>query len=137
MTETIADFHENLGPNWEEGHAISERFMEKFKADHFEPLLETFTDKFRDKLWTDITAFLMSDTESNLGSEIQRRVDTCVQAILAGNQSVIEFYGLHKYDGQAARAAVALAIPEPLQVMRVAELEAEVKHLRDCLNRRY
>ena len=125
--------HPTLGPAYFEARAIVEKQMAKFEAEQFEPLVEKFTNAFREKLWDDVKDYLLGDTEMNLQSHIYHMVDSCVHAIMGGERWAIERYALQKYDAQKAREAIAKLIPAELQDARIADLEAEVKRLRESL----
>lgn len=120
-----------LGPNYFAARMIAERFTQHFSDEMFRPLIDQFVDKFREKLWDDVSAWLLTDTESNLQSEIWRRVDSSVAAILSGNEQMIEHYALQKYDRDEVRGAIAKAIPKELQDLRVQDLEEENKRLKE------
>jgi hypothetical protein len=119
-----------LGPAYFEARVIVERQMAKFEAEHFEPLLKKFTDAFREKLWDDVRDHMLGDTEMNLQSHIYHMVDSCMHAILAGEQWAIERYALQKYDARKAREAIAKHIPAELQNARIADMEEEIARLR-------
>ena len=124
-----------LGPAYFAARRMAERFMQAFEVEHFEPLVKRFTKDFSDTLWTDISDHLLSDTESNLQSEIWRTVDQCVEGILSGEQWIMNKYALgSKYDCEKIRAAVAQYIPQELQNARIADLESEIKSLKERLS---
>lgn len=130
-----------LGPAYFAAREAARRFMEAFEAGHFEPLIKKFADDFRDKLWSDIDTFLISDTESNLQSEMWRFADNNVKHLLAGEKWAIDKFLLgNRYDCEKIRATVARLVPKELQDARIADLEAEVMRLRtdnEFLRRRY
>lgn len=125
----------NLSPPYFAGREIAERFMAKFEDEHFKPLAEKFANQFRDQLWGDISAWLLADTESNVGGAIWRMVDQIVQEILSGASPwIAKQYALgERYDCEKVRAALAKTIPKELQDARIADLEAEVAKLEENL----
>lgn len=131
--EAKAEPYNNLGPNYFAAQTIAERFLKNFAVEHFEPLVKQFTEKFRDELWTDISSWLLADTESNLASEIRSRVDRSVDALLSGNPNYINQYVLGQYNDEEIRKAVAQHIPKELQDQRVLDLEKQVASLTECL----
>jgi hypothetical protein len=131
MTEAAK--YPTLGPAYFEARPIVEKHMEKFEAEHFQPLIGEFVKKFQDKLWDSVRDHLLSDTEMNIHGEAYRMVDDCVAALLSGERWAIERYVLGKYSQEKIRAAVAQHIPQELQGARVADLEKEVERLRKDL----
>lgn len=131
--ENEGGLYTNLGPNYFASQLIAERFVKNFAIEHFEPLVKQFTDKFRDELWTDITSWLLADTESNLAIEIRNRVDRSVDALLGGNPNYIRQYVLGQYNDEEIRKAIAQHIPEELQDQRVLDLEKQVSSLTESL----
>ncbi len=127
--------YQNLGPTYFAAQAIANRYMAQFEAEHFKPLADTFAEQFRDKLWGDLYAWLLADTESNLQSAMWRMVDDCVKAILSGEGWAMKRYALgEKYECDKVRETVAKHIPAELQDKRVADLEKENKRLQEELN---
>ncbi len=126
--------HPVLGPHYAAGRKIADAFMEKFEADHFKPLVDKFTDDFRDKLWSDVETFLLSDVNSNLHGSMDRMVEGTVKAILTGEKWALDFYPLaQRHDGEKVREAVLTHCRDQITDMRVAELEAEVEKLKKDL----
>ena len=127
--------HPVLGPHYFAARAAAEEFMAKFEAEHFKPLAERFAEEFRDKLWGDIESWMLTDVESNLQGTIWRQIDDSVKALLSGERWALERYALgERYDHEKIRAAVAKQVPEELQNKRIADLEHEVKQLREQLD---
>jgi hypothetical protein len=131
--EEKAKPYSNLGPNYFAAQTIAERFLKNFAVEHFEPLVKHFTEKFRDELWTDITSWLLADTESNLALEIRNRVDRSVNALLEGNPNYIKQYVMGQYNDEEIRKAIARHIPKELQDLRVLDLEKQVASLTESL----
>ncbi|WP_395443538.1 hypothetical protein [Caulobacter sp. UC70_42] len=135
--------HPVLGPHYEVGRRAADAFMEQFQAEHFKPLVDKFTDDFRDKLWSDVETFLLSDVTSNLHGSMDRMVEGTVRAILTGEAWALNFYPLAKsHDGQKVREAVFVHCRDQITDMRVTELETEVEKLKKDLewerqNRRF
>lgn len=129
-----SECYNNLSPDYFASQAIARRYMAHFEAEHFKPLVDKLADEFRDKLWGDIDGWLLGDTESNLGGEIERRVSNTVRALLGGEQWALKAYALGShYDCGKIRSAVAAYIPKELQDARLADLEAENKKLKEEL----
>lgn len=125
--------YNTLGPAYFEARAIVERHMEKFEPEHFQPLIDTFTTQFRDALWDSVRDHLLSDTELNLQGSLYRMVDDCVAALLSGEEWALKRYALGRYRQEEIRKAIAKHIPTELQDARMADLEAEVKRLKENL----
>lgn len=124
--------HPILGPNYFAGREIANRFMSQFEDEHFKPLVDKFTDLFREQLWESLSDYLISDTTSNIHSAIWRRADGTVKALLSGQPWALQQYVFNDQhgDGQKIRAAIAKQIPEEIQNTRITELEAENEKLR-------
>lgn len=123
--------HPTLGPAYFAARKTAERFMADFAAEHFKPLVEEFTKEFRDRLWTNIDDWLLSDTENNLQSHMWRHADNMVKYVLAGDDWAMKKFALgERYDCERIRKAVAKHIPKELQDARIADLEAEVEKLK-------
>lgn len=139
MTETalfddealkLAEQHPTLGVSYAEARKIAERFMASWEAEHLKPLIDKAAENFRDQLWSDIVAWLLADTESNLQGEIRRTVDNIVKGILSGETWAVNKYALgERYDCEAIRKTLAGLISQELQDKRVADLEEENKRL--------
>ena len=126
--------HPALGPEYEGARNAAEAFMAKFEAEHFKPLVDQFADAFRDKLWSDLSDWLIGDTESNLQSEMRRMIEGTVNALLSGEQWALNRYVMSGYhDGEKIRKAVALHIEEEVAKARITDLEKEVTRLREQL----
>lgn len=130
----FAEGHPSLGADYKRASAIAERFMENFKDEHFKALADDFAEKFRDKLWSDISGWLVSDTECNLQTEIRQTVDGTVNAILTGKPWALNRYPLSQYhNGEDIRKAIFAQHQEAMENLRIAELEKEVERLTQQL----
>ena len=126
-----AQEYQNLGPAYFAAQAIVGRFMASFQDEQFKPLIDKFAEAFNERLWSDLQSSLLSDTESNLASEIWRMVDQCVTGILSGERWIVEKYALgSRYDCDKVREAVAKFVPTELQDKRLADLEEDLQRLR-------
>lgn len=124
--------YETLGPAYFAAREIAEKFMAGFEAEHFEPLAKRFSKELYEQINESIQAWLLADTENNLHGSMWRMVDDCVKALLSGERWAIEKYALGpRYEAEKIRAAVAAHIPQELQDARIADLEAEVKKLKE------
>lgn len=123
-----------LGPQYFAARRIAENFMEKFQEKHFKPLINDFSAKFCDKLWTDITRSFLEDTESNLHSEIRHILDGTIHALLTGKEWMLNRFPLAAYyDGADIRRAIFDQCRDQITDKRVTDLETEVAQLRDQL----
>jgi len=124
--------HPVLGPHYEAGRRIADAFMEKFREEHFKPMIDKFTDEFRDRLWSDLETYLLSDITSNLHGSMDRIVEGSVEAILTGDKWALNFYPLsQRHDGQKVREAVLNHCRDQITDMRVEELQAQVARLTE------
>jgi hypothetical protein len=123
-----------LGPHYEAGRKVADAFMEKFQAEHFKPLIDKFTDEFRDRLWSDLETFLLSDVTTNLHGSMDRMVEGTVKAILTGEAWALNFYALAKnHDAAKVREAVMAHCRDQITDLRVASLEVEIERLKKDL----
>lgn len=133
--------HPILGPAYFDARKVADRCMGHFKAEHFKPLVDDVTSKITEAVWTAVQDSMLLDVEMNLQGEMYRMVDNCVSALLGGSRWALEKYALgSRYDCDQIRAAVAKHISPEIQAARVADLEAEVKLLKErceILQRRY
>lgn len=121
-----------LGPAYFASRDIAERFMAKFEAEHFKPMLNKFTMEFRDLMWTDMSTFLMSDTESNLQGEMWRQADRMVEYLVSGEPWALQKFVLNeRYDFDKVRKAIAAHIPQELQDARITFLEGQITKLKE------
>lgn len=120
-----------LGPAYFEGRKIAEKFMAKFEAEQFKPLIDKAADGFCERLWSDLETHLLSDVESNIQSEMWRMVDGVVLAICGGQQWALQKYALgDRHDCEKVRATIAALIPAELQDPLIADLQAENARLK-------
>lgn len=135
MEQELIEFsnkHPTLGPNYEFGRQVSERFMAQFETEQLLPLIETFGRKVYEEVEQKFRDFLMTDVECNIHLDIQRQLDACVEALLGKNTWIIEKYCLgERYNCEQIRAAVAAAMPKEIQEARIADLEAEIERLKN------
>ena len=135
MDQDLIDFtarHPALGPNYEVGGRIAEKLIAQFTEEHFLPIIKDFSDKLYSTMEAKIRDYLLSDVECNVQSDVWRQLDACVEALLGKNTWIIEKYCLgERYNCDQIRAAVAAAMPKELQDARIADLEAEVKRLKE------
>lgn len=119
-----------LGPNYFVAREVAETFIKDFTAEQFEPLAKEFADTVYSKVLDSFQEYLMSNTEMNIQSEIWRRIDDTVKALLSGEKWAMERFLLgERYDCEKIRATVATYIPAELQDKRLSELQAENERL--------
>ena len=129
-----AEEYPELGPHYFAAREVAKTFMAEFQADHFDPLIKKASDDFYAKMQETLESYLLSDVESNIQSTIWRQIDDSVKALLSGHQWALERYALgERYDHKEIREALAKLIPAELQEKRVADLEVEVKELKERL----
>lgn len=128
--------HPVLGPTYDTARKAAEAFMAVFEAEHFKPLIDKFADDFRDKLWSDVDTFLLSDTESNLHLTLWRMVEGTINALLTGEAWALERYVLAKGrygDAAKVRKAIVQHCREQIADQRISELEEELAQCRKDL----
>lgn len=124
----------SLGPNYFAGRKIAEEFMAKFEAEHFKPLIDKFTEQFREAMWEQVQDALMSDTENNIQHAIWHQVDRSVNDLLSGVKWAQDKYILGtRYDCDKIRAAIAAHIPKEIQDQRIVDLETELAEVKKSL----
>lgn len=123
-----------LGPAYFASRRAVEQAMRGIDEGHGKPIIKMFTDELCDRMWTIVQDSLWSDTEMNLQGQMYRQVDEIVRGILSGEKWIMDRYLLgERYDCEKVRAVVAKHIPAELQDKRVADLEEEIKSLRESL----
>lgn len=129
-----------LEPEYTRAHAFAEKLMREFEPEHFKPLIKRLTDAFSEALWDMLRDSLIDDTSRNVAGHIQDRIESSIEALLGGKEWAIKKYVLEGYSREPIREAIAKAVPRELQDLRIADLEAEVKRLKESLEfhtRRY
>lgn len=125
---------DTLGPEYFGARKAATEFMAKFEADQFKPMVDSFVGEFRDKLWSDITDFLLSDTESNLHMAVARMVKGTVEALLTGEEWALRRYPLAaEYDADKIRKAIAEHVGDEVARLRIEALEKEIEDLKQRL----
>lgn len=129
-----AEEHPTLWPAYFSARDFTDRLLEKADESEFEPIVKKFVDDAYSKLLDVVQAHIVLDLSLNVHGEILRTVDDIVKALLSGEQWAVKKYVLgERYDCEKIRAEVARHIPAELQDKRVADLEEEVKRLREQL----
>ena len=129
-----------LEPEYTRAHAFAEKLLKEFEAEHFKPICKKLTDAVGEALWDMVRDSLINDTSRNVAGHIQDRIESSIEALLGGKEWAIKKYVLEGYGREPIREAVAKVVPRELQDLRIADLEAEVKRLKDSLDfhtRRY
>lgn len=129
-----AESYGSLGPEYFASRRVVEAFMAKYEAEAFKPLIDKFVEEFRDRLWSDVVDYLLSDTEENLHSAVRRMVRDSVQALLTGEEWAMRRYPFADYsDGEKVRKAVAVHGGDELALARIGDLEKEIASLKQQL----
>lgn len=135
-TDTSHQYTASLGPEYFASNRLAEAMIAKFDAEHLKPLVDKVADEFRDKLWSDVTDWLLSDTEQNVAGGVRYMVEQTVQALLSGKEWAMQRYPYADYSkGEEIRAAVAKHGGDTLLARRVADLEAENVRLSETIER--
>lgn len=126
-----------LGPAYFAARRFVKSAMQGADVDVFKPLIEKIAGDIRDKLWSDVENFLMSDAEYNVQGAIWQAVDDSVNALLAGRDWAIKKYVLtDRYNAVEIRKTVAGHITDELYAARIKDLEKEVADLKHLLQLR-
>lgn len=124
--------HPTLGPSYFEADVIAEKIVSKFNETHFQGLIDDFTKKFNEDLWSDVENFLLSDTQSNIQNHIYRMVDNSVEALLTGKEWALTRYVLNdRYNSVDIRDGIFKIVPEELKEQRIKDLESELKKAKE------
>ena len=108
--------------------------MAKFSDEQFKPLIDAFTDQFRDKLWDSVKDCMLSDVEMNMQIEVCGMVEGTIRALLTGEEWAMKRYPFCDYrDGNKIRAKIAEHVGDEIAKRRIADLEKEVKRLEESL----
>jgi hypothetical protein len=138
--EALCAEYPTLEPEYTRAHAFAEKLLSEFEAEHFKPIIKKLTDAVGEALWDMVQDSLIADTSRNVAGHIQDRIESSIEALLGGKEWAIKKYVLEGYDREGIRAAVAKAVPQEVQTLRIADLEKEVARLKDSLEfhaRRY
>jgi hypothetical protein len=120
-----------LSPEYFAARRVAEELMGKFTAEHFKPLIDEFTDQFRDKLWDGVRDYLIADTELNVHSKVGEMVEGTIRALLSGEEWAMRRYPFCDYrDGEKIRKAIAAHSGDEIAQQRIADLEKEVERLK-------
>lgn len=108
--------------------------MAKFEGAEFKPLIDKFSQQFAEKLWESVEFSLLSDTEANVQGHIWRDVEAIVEAILGGEQWIMQRYVLpDRINCEAIRATLVAMLPPEVQDKRIADLETKIRNLESDL----
>lgn len=123
---------QTLGPHYFSSRRFAEEVMSGVETEFFEPALKKFADDIYNAMLDRAQNWIIGDTESNVQTHIWRTVDQIVRGILSGEKWIIERYALgSKYEYGKVRETLARHIPKELQDARVADLEEQVKSLKE------
>lgn len=134
FTEGDENISPILGPEYGASTRFAEAMLEKFEAEHLRPLVEKVSEEFRDRLWSDVNDYLLSDAEINAAGAIRYMVEQTVVALLTGKEWAMERYPYADYSkGEGIRKAVAKHGGEKLLMKRISELEAEIQKKEETI----
>lgn len=128
--------YEVLGPAYFAARRIAERVWHGADDQPFKDVAKKAAEQVRDELYSYVESHILSDLEVNFQGALYRLVDDTVKALLTGQGWAMDRYPLSKrYDAGELRAVVAKHGGEPLLMMRIADLEADVERLKADLLR--
>ncbi|MBX3583589.1 MAG: hypothetical protein KF810_17015 [Rhizobiaceae bacterium] len=133
-----AEAHPALGAEYFAAHSFAERFMAHWQEEHAEKLaseiMNPVLDAVQDRVWDAFRDYLLSDTESNIASEMRDMVEKSVRALLGGEKWANVKYIEYPYrEGQKVREALAKLHSDPIKDGRIADLEKEIERLQEQL----
>lgn len=132
---TDGDLNSPLSPVYHASFRLAESITEKFNIEHLKPIVDKAADEFRDKLWTDITDHLLSDTEYNIANSVIYMVEQTVTALLTGNEWAMNNYPYANYTkGEEIRKAVAAHGSERLLMDRIKDLEEKLERAQETID---
>lgn len=121
-----------LGPHYFSSRRFAEEVMSGVETEFFEPALKKFADDLYNAMLDRAQNWIIGDAESNVQSHIWRTVDQIVRGILSGEKWIVERYALgNKYECGRVRETLARHITKELQDARIADLEEQVKSLKE------
>jgi len=124
-----------LGPEYRASNRLAEAMIAKFDAEHLKPLVDKVADEFRDKLWSDVTDWLLADAEQNVAGQVRYMVEQTMQALLTGKVWAMNRYPYADYTkGEEVRKAVCAHGGETLMARRIADLEAELAKKEETIS---
>ncbi len=129
----LCKIHPSIEPEYTRAHALAEKVMAQFQAEHFEVIVKKLTDYLREHLWDLVRDTIIDDTEQNIAGHIRDRVESSIEALLSGQEWALRKYTMNKYDHAGIRKKIAEQIPQELQLLRLKEVEEENRRLRDAL----
>lgn len=123
-----------LGPAYYSASRFAESFVLGAEGEQFKPIVDKIAKDIHDELWTRVADSIVYNVESAVQSHIWQTVDSIVGHLLSGTKWAMEKYALgSRYECDKIREAIALHIPKELQDARTADMEAEIKRLRESL----
>jgi hypothetical protein len=122
----------SLGPHYQPAQKFAEQLFSSSEGEDFRKVIDEAAKRFTDKVEESFFDWVISDAESNVQSHIWRTVDDMVKALLSGERWAMERYVLDgRYDTARVREAVAAVCGDEVQKLRIQDLEAEVKKLKE------
>lgn len=126
--------YKNLGPVYFSAQDAAKRFIDQWKIEHLEPLVEDICKGIQQKIWRDFEDWLLCDTECNLQSRIKNMVDDVVEAIISGEEWALNRYVLaQSYSGERVRKGIFENAAEPIINQRIKDLEKELERAKKDL----
>lgn len=130
-----AEKAESLGPAYFAARRVAEALMQGVESEPLTRVLKKCADDLTNGIYDYIEDGMRSDLEINLQGHIRDMVERTVRALLTGEEWALRQYPLSKYhDGEQIREAVSKHGGDRLLTMRIADLETEIKRLRESLH---
>lgn len=130
-----AEHYSTLGPVYFAARRMAEGLFKNADEQPFKDVAAKASELVRDAVYEYVETHLLGDLECNVQGHVYRLVDETVSAILHGEDWAIARYSMAGgYNGDKIRRALAqYAGDNPLK-LRIDELEAETKRLREALD---
>ena len=133
-----ANAYPKLGAEYFAAREVAERFMAHWTEQHAEQFAEAIVkpviDQVTEKVWDAFRDYLMSDTEQNIHTEMQRMVENSVLALIGGQKwANVKYISPEGYQTEKVRETLAKLYSDQIKDGRIADLEAEVTRLKQSL----
>ena len=109
---------------------LAERFFDDCDSELFSPLAKKISDIAYDEINDKICDWLLSDTVSNLGIQVQRIVEEEIRRLLTGVP--LETKYMTGSQARHTRNEIFKKFGDQLRNERIKDLEEEIERLRDC-----
>lgn len=130
--------HPHLGAEYFAAREAAKRFLAHWQEEHAEQLAEAIMkpvlDAVQVKVWDAFRDWLLSDTEMNAQTEMERMVEDSVMALIGGEKWANRKYiSPEGYRTEKVRETLAKLYSDEIKDGRIRDLEIEVERLTERL----